>query len=218
MPCGCVVAAYLGLQLVSGYPRTVSFEIESWANNSWGLHNIDRHSVRGTVMIYSDGSRANKVSSTYFRHYFVSNGDLAAHTIYLRPANAMYDVDNQKRSATYHRCSCTWDEPLISESSGVLCDAVAQAHLGKARRVSQGMVASIKVVRYESSTSDAREEAAFAPDRNCELLEKVRTTYNTLTLPTSRYRFTVRSYSLGEPSHEFRFPPPGYAVKEGRRY
>jgi hypothetical protein len=75
MACGCALAAYLGLwQLLDSSPRTVAFDIERWENNSWGLHNIDRDQISGTVAISADGSRANGVNSAHFKHYFIPSG------------------------------------------------------------------------------------------------------------------------------------------------
>ena len=217
MPCGCIVAAYLGLHFVSGTPHTMTFELERWANNSWGLHDIDRDERSGTIMVYSDGSRSNKVTAKYFKHYFFAHSNHYAHTIYLRPTNSIYEVNDDKRSAVYRKCSCTWQE-LVMPESGPTCDGAAQAHLGKARRIGEGVVAGIRVIRYDGSVSGTHTEAAFAPDHNCDLFEELRMTYNSLGLPTSRHRFVVRSYSPGEPSREYLFPPPGYALSEASKY
>jgi hypothetical protein len=196
----------------------VTFEFEGWANNSWGLHDIDRDQISGTIMVYSDGSRSNKVTSKYFKHYFLGQGEHYAHTIYLRPTNSIYEVNDQTKSAVHRHCSCTWQDPVMPESTAPKCDSVAQSHLGNARRVGEGLVAGIHIIRYDGSTPNERREAAFAPDYNCNLFEELRTTYNTVGLPTSKHRFKVLSYSPGEPSHEYLYPPLGYALSEGSKY
>src|ERR1700730_1828815 len=112
MACGCSVLAYLGLwQLLGNVPRTVAFDIDRWENNSWGLHNIERDLISGTVAVAADGSRANNVKSTHYKHYFFPNGQFSAHSIFLRLTNVAYEVDDKTRTATIWRCTCTWEEP-----------------------------------------------------------------------------------------------------------
>jgi hypothetical protein len=106
--CGCTLAAYLGLwQLLGNSPRTVAFEIESWENNSWGLHNIEMEQASGTVAVSADGSRANKVNWTHLRHYFIQSAQGPVHSIYRRPENIAYQVDDQARTTTILPCTCT---------------------------------------------------------------------------------------------------------------
>src|SRR5436305_1320355 len=111
MPCGCEFAAYLGLwQLLGNSPRTVVFEIEDWQNNDWGLHNIERVWISGTVAVSADGSRANDVTSARYKHYFVPAGRWPGHTIYRKPENIAFQVDDKTRTASILRCSCVWEE------------------------------------------------------------------------------------------------------------
>lgn len=56
MPCGCALLAYLGLsqQVGASSARTIAFDMDWWDNNSWGVHNIVRDQISGTIAVFSD--------------------------------------------------------------------------------------------------------------------------------------------------------------------
>jgi hypothetical protein len=214
MPCECVAVAYLGLTgLISSSPRTVAFDIERWANESWGLHNIYRDRISGTVAVYQDGSRVNNANGKHFRHYFIPSGQTELHNIYNRPQDILYVVDEQAKTATVDRCTSRWEIPPPPAPDRE-CAVAAKIHLGNATRMGSDTVAGIAVVRYLVTGDGSEHEAAFAPQFGCDVLEERLATYNTIGLPTSRYHFVVRSYVSGEPNSELLSPPPGYVVKQ----
>ncbi len=215
MPCECYLAAYLGLwQLLGNSPRTVAFDIDRWANDSWGLLNIERDQISGTVAVAGDGSRATVATSTQFKHYFIPSGQWAVHSIYLRPADIAYQVDDQTKTTTILRCTCTWQAP-IQPSPDQECKAAAKFHLGASVRIGSGVVAGVSVVRYRATGDKDRDEheAAFAPRLGCDLLEERSATYNTIGLPATRFHYIVRSYLRGEPRKESFYPPLGSVVR-----
>lgn len=216
MACGCSLLAYVGIwQVLIGAPRTVAFNIEGWTNNSWGLHNIVRGQISGTVAVSGDGSRANNIRATHYNHYLISSGERIAHSIYLRPANVAYEIDDKTKTTTLWHCTCTWEEPspqLPDEE----CRAVAHATLGDSTRIGVDVVAGTPVVRYRIADSKEVHEAAFAQRFGCDLFEERSATYNVMGIPTSRFHFVVRSYLPGEPNEQALHPPAGYAVREKR--
>lgn len=212
MPCMCVAAAYLGIwQLIGTSPHTVSFDMERWENSSWGLHNIERDRLSGTVATFADGSRVNQATVTHFGHYFIRTSQRAVHYVYRRPANILYEVDDQARTTTVWRC-CTWDEPSRPLPDRQ-CRGKAKDQLGDAIRVGAGAVAGIPVIRYRATGKDLH-EAAYAPQFGCDLLEERSAKYNLIGIPTSWVHFIVRSYVPGEPKRESLDPPAGYAVRK----
>lgn len=217
MTCGCAVLAYVGLwQLFGNIPRTVAFEIERWENNSWGLHNIVRDQITGTVAVFSDGSRSNNIKVMHYKHYLIPSGDRAGHTIYLRPAHVGYLVDDKARTATLWRCGCSWEEtPLALLDSE--CRAVAKEYLGDSTRMGSGVVAGASVIRYLAAEDTGEREAAFAPQFGCELFEERRTSYNWIGIPTWQFHFIVRSFVPGEPNQQALRPPAGYLIREIQR-
>src|SRR5438128_1027881 len=99
MPCGCALLAYLSLQIWDGLPRTLQFQIDSWQNYSWGLHEIYRERGRCTVAISSDGSRMNRCTHELFRHYFIPAERGSYHSVYLRSENSGFGLNDTTRSA-----------------------------------------------------------------------------------------------------------------------
>lgn len=215
MACGCSLLAYLGLwQLLGPVPRTVSFEIERWHNDSWGLHNIVRDKIAGTVMVTADGSRANKVQSRHYKHYLIPSGDWEAHSIYLRANNIAYEVDDRKKTTTLWRCTCSWEEPE-QPTADAACISAAHARLGpNVTQFGGGEVAGVSVIWYTKTGSSDSDEVAFAPEFGCDVLEQRSATYNAIGLPTSRFHFVVRSYLPGNPEQNALAPPAGYVLIE----
>lgn len=218
MACGCVLLAYFGMwQLLGTAPRTVSFETDQWSNDSWGLHNFVRDKITGTVMVYADGSRVNKFKSRHYEHFFIPSGDWTVHSIYLRPANVAYEVDDNTKTARLWRCTCTWDEQQEPPVDAA-CLSAARAHIGAdATELGVGEVAGASVIRYRKTRSSEDYEVAFAPKFGCDLLEERRATYNAIGLPTFRFHFVVRSYLPGNPAQSDLEPPTGYVVTEKPR-
>jgi len=215
MACGCSLLAHVGLwQLLGTAPRTVSFEIDRWNNDSWGLHNIVRDRIAGTVGIFADGSRVNSIQATHYKHYFIRSGDWPAHSIYIRPANIGYEINDGTRTATLWRCTCTWEEsqPPPPDAS---CIAAARAGLGaNVAQVGSGEIAGAPVIRYKETGSNDQHEIAFAPKFGCDILEERSATYNAIGLPTSRFHYIVRSYLPGNPAQSLLAPPTGYVLRE----
>ena len=169
-------------------------------------------------MVYADGSRVNKVTAKDYKHYFVPGGEWTMHSIYVRPTNLAYKVDDKAKTAIVWRCACTWEQ---TEPPGpdATCISAAQFRLGdNVTQVRTDEVAGASVIWYRKTGSNEDYEAAFAPKFLCDILEEHRATYNGIGLPTSWYHFVVRRYVPGSPAQTALAPPPGYLVtEEGRR-
>src|SRR4051794_14895875 len=127
--CGCALLAYLGFwQLTADVPRTVVFDVEQWENHSWGLHNIERGRIQGTVAVSHDGSRSNTINSAHYKHYFFKQVDSVTRTGYLRSAHVAYRVDDNTRTTVRIHCACNWDggPPPVPDAE---CSAVAKVAL-----------------------------------------------------------------------------------------
>lgn len=217
MACGCLLLAYVGLwQLLGTTPRTVFFEIDRWNNDSWGMHNIVRDRIAGTVMVFVDGSRVDNIQATHYKHYLMPSGDWPAHSIYVRPANLGYEINDRTKTVTWSHCRCTWEEPEPPPPDSV-CIAAAHAFLGaNVTLVGNGQIAGASVIRYKLTGSNDQHEITFAPKLGCDILEEQRTTYNSIGIPTSRFHFVVRSYLHGNPAQKMLEPPTGYVLREKR--
>ena len=133
MPCGCVLMAYLGLSIWDGPPRTLRFQIDAWQNQSWGFHDVARQRVRCEVAVASDGSRMNRCEHESFRYYFLRGGQGMLRTLYLRPGNAAFQIDDAARTVHGGPCSCTW-EPLTALPDDHECSQTAAARLPDGKR------------------------------------------------------------------------------------
>jgi hypothetical protein len=215
VPCACVLYAYIGLFVRDGQARTIRFETDSWENNSWGLHNVDRRNQSGTVAIFSDGSRANTGTWDFRRYYFVPGGNGHWRTIYLPSHRSSYVIEDDKRIVSRIPCSCMWEPPRI-ELDDSECSRTAGGR-GLKQRAGNGVVAGIPVVLYRARNQSASRDAALAPAFGCELMDEEETTYNHYGLPTSHRHFRVTHYTPGEPDPALLTLPPGYPITE-RRY
>ena len=216
MPCACALASYMGLwQMLGDAPaRTFEFHVDAWQNTGWGLHNIDRRTISGNVAVSRDGSRRNKLSAVFYRHYFFRRADYELETIYRRPEHVLYRFDDGGNVITTSSCSCTWDTDLLPKFDSE-CRQAATARLGKSTRLGNGYVAGVPVVRYRAIDKDERHDLALAPQFNCNLLEETRDTYNSLGLPTAHMYFVVISYKPGEPHSQLFALPAGSTLVKG---
>jgi hypothetical protein len=107
MPCGCALAASLGLALplLAGQPRIVEFERVDWHSTSPAY----TQSLSGTIATSSDGSRMNHVRYTDRRLLLFVAEKGAQQTIYARGPHTAYIVDNDKRVVTVIPCMCDWE-------------------------------------------------------------------------------------------------------------
>jgi hypothetical protein len=96
----------MGLSIWDGLPRTIQFEIHEWQNKSWGLHNVDRRKVICETAISNDGSRMNKCGYTDFRYWVIQKGSGSDRTLYVRPTNVGYAIDDANHTATGGDCKC----------------------------------------------------------------------------------------------------------------
>jgi len=194
----------------------VSFDFEIWVNNDWGFHNIERTATSGTVAIFGDGSRANFLTFTKYKHYFFPTVSGEIHSIYWRQENLAYMVDDQARLVTILRCRCTWEIPQPPPPDAQ-CKAVALSYLGAAMYKGVGTIAGLSVITYRTAHDGDEHQASFAPQFDCDVLEEQSTSYNSIGIPTSHSHFIVRSYVPGEPRREFLQPPLGYSIQEKRQ-
>lgn len=145
MGCGCMLFAYLGLSLWDGSPRMVHYEIDDWRNTSWGFHAIDRRTIVCLAAIAGDGSRANQCSIDIYHHYLFPYEHLRARTLYLRPANSGYEIDDEHRTVRGGPCACSWqpDRQIPDDSS---CSRTASALLPHSERIGSDAVAGQPVI------------------------------------------------------------------------
>ena len=215
MPCACLLYAYFGWAVNDGQARTIRFETDFWANKSWGVHDVDKGRHRGTVAIFSDGSRANIGESDYRKYYIVPDGCLRLHTIYTPSHLSAYVIEDDKRIVSRIPCSCTWEPPRI-EPDDAQCSRAAD-DLGLKQRAGYGVVAGIPVVRYRAKDQSASHDAAFASAFGCELMEEEETTFNDYGLPTSHRHFRVTYYIPGAPDPALLTLPPDYSITVRQR-
>lgn len=206
MPCGCALLVYAGLPfLYDGLARTVTIEYERWANQSRGLHRVERWSVRGRAAIRSDGSRANVVVARSFVYHVIPDGRWSYRSIYLKPQNVGYEASDDEKLIQGGECGCTWTRPLLRRDRQ--CEPMG---VEGAKRLSDARVANVPVVRFAYEDEDGWHEIALAPDYGCDVLEYSNRTYNSFGLPTSGERFRVIEYVPGEPKAELFEFPTGY--------
>lgn len=206
--------AYLGLAISDGQARTISFETDFWENRSWGVHDVERGRVWGTVAVFSDGSRANVGESDYRKYYFVPNGHWQWHTIYLPSHRSSYVIEDDKRIVSRIPCTCGWELVKV-EADDSVCSRTADG-LDLKQRAGYSVIAGIPVVRYRKRDPSASHDAALAPAFECELMEEDQTTFNDYGLPTSYRHMRVTSYIPGEPDPALLTLPPGYPITERR--
>ncbi len=201
------------VSLFGDSPRTVRFTVESWSNDSWGLHKIERDLMWGETAVRADGSRSNRVEQESFRHFFVPTGRRwVFRSLYLRTEGLGYQIDEEERTASGGQCGCTWDDDRAEADDG-RCSKTATRY-GMTERVGYGRVAGYEVARYRRS--DGFSEIAFATGLGCQVMEQVETTPGTLGIPGSKWHYRVTGYTAGEPdAARFRLPE-GYRVKRGR--
>lgn len=196
MPCGCVFAVFAWLPLSGAAPATLTFEEGDWRNESWGFHAIHGHRQSGIVAVSGNGSRLNRMEgSSYQYHFLPGPGGVRVDLLYLALEDAYYTKwsgsDEVQRSA----CMCTWQRQKPDPEAD--CIAVARHWFGlEAERAGTGQVAGQRVVRWRVGGA---KEIALAPERGCEVMEKVSTSYGRFGIPSARYRFVVTSYKPGEP-------------------
>lgn len=208
--------ACVGLAVAGGAGKTVHVEIDEWKNTSWGFHSIDRWKTRCEIAVSSDGSRHNLCESRSFRHYLIPDGQLRLHTLYLRPPNMGWQLNDDDRIARGGECACTWTSSRLSRTDPD-CTDTAQELMEAPKRAGTGQIAGQRIIRYREVDDQGTDvEAAFAPDRDCELMEKSYTYRGTLGIPGGRWRYLITLYKMGEPDpHLFRLPA-GYISQKLR--
>lgn len=191
-----------------GFPRTLEFQLDTWENDSWGLHKIDRNSTHCRVAVRADGSRHNQCSFEWFRNYFLRRGGNKMTTLYLRPENTAYELDESVQQSRNVPCNCTWEiEPF--QPDDFQCSRTADENAPGATRTGTGRIAGAPVVNYQSLGEDGTEiELSVAPTEHCEVMAMTITTPGTLGIPSSRWAYRVTSYKPGDPDWTlFRRPP-----------
>jgi len=213
MPCHCVLLAYMGLSIWDGVPRTIHFEIDDWRNDSWGLHNIERRTIRCETAIASNGSRMNKCDIELFHHYLLRSTSGSEHTLYIQPTRSGFSIDDKNRVASGGNCNCTWDAPRQMPDDDA-CSQTAALRLYRPKRVGTNRIAGAVVVDYRSEETDgSSRRISLAPEHGCEVMEEVARTKGTLGIPGSQWRYRVNSYKPGKPPRRVFQLPPGFRVE-----
>lgn len=216
MPCRCVLLAYMGLSIWDGAPRTIQYEIDDWRNDSWGLHNIERRTIRCETAIAGNGSRMNKCVYESFHHYLLRSASGSIRDLYIQPTHSGYSIDDKNRIASGGECKCTWDAPRQMPDDGA-CSQTAAQRLNRPERVGTNRIAGAVVVEYRSEEAYGTfRRISLAPEYGCEVMEQVDRTKGTLGIPGSQWRYRVTSYKPGEPSRSVFEVPPGYRVESAK--
>lgn len=217
MPCGCVLLAYMGLSILDGMPRALQLQINSWENRSWGIHNIDRSRTRCDVSISIDGSRMNRCKEETFTGYFIPRDQWNWHSIYLRPDNVAFRIDDAAHTVQGGDCRCTW-QLLLPHSQDSECTRTAQQYSAAAKRQTDSQVLGHRVVRYRAIDKEGTEiELSLAPALGCEVMEHVKTWAGTLGIPGAKWHYRVTAYRAGEPDREVFSLPPGCVLHRQRQ-
>ena len=213
MPCRCVLIAYMGLSIWDGAPRTIHFEIDDWRNDSWGLHNIERRTIRCETAIASNGSRMNKCDYELFHHYLLRYTSGSSHDLYIQPTHSAYSIDDKNRVASGGECKCFWNAARQVPDDGA-CSHTAALRLNRPERVGTNRIAGAVVVDYRSEEADgSSRRISLAPQYGCEVMEEVARTKGTLGIPGSQWRYRVTSYKPGEPQRSAFELPSSYRVE-----
>ena len=206
----------MGLSIWDGAPRTIQFSIDHWWNDSWGLHNIERRTIRCETAIASNGSRMNKCDSDLFHHYLLRYASFSTHDVFIQPTHSGYEIDDKKRIASGGKCECTWDAVRQPPDDGS-CSKTAALRLNLPRRVGASHIANAVVVEYQTDNMDGTSRRlSLAPQYGCEVMEEVVTRKGTLGIPGSRWQYRVTSYQQGEPPRSVFELPPGYSIEDRR--
>jgi hypothetical protein len=169
------------------------------------------------VAVASDGSRMNRCEREYFRHYFIPTGHESERTVYLRPENKGFQIDDGAHKARGGDCRCTWEPFRLLADVGE-CSQTAEARLTTSTRVGTGRMAGHAVVRYRAvDQKDTETELSLAPDLGCEVIEEEHTWPGTFGIPGARWRYRVTSYTPGEPDRSIFQLPVGYTVENKRK-
>src|SRR5579871_6829432 len=151
VPCGCLLIAYLGIPLASGIwdglPRTLTFEVDSWWNKSWGLDDVDHYHSRCEVAVASEGSRMNRCEYASFHHYILVEYEGKIWNIYRHSDHSGFTVDESRRTAEGGPCSCIWRSSRAPADDD-RCTRSAQMRLPNSRLAGFGQVAGYSTVRY----------------------------------------------------------------------
>jgi hypothetical protein len=217
MPCVCVLIAYLGLSTIwDGSPRTLTFEIEGWSNQSWGLHDIERRRIRCEVAVAGDGSRMNQCGFEYFHHYFIRYSEGQIRSLYSRSDHSGFYIDDTNRTARGGRCNCTWT-PMRAMPDDSECTRTAQVRLPNSKLTGTGQIAGHGTVQYSLIDTEGKQtDLSFAPALACEVMEEIVTFPGTLIIPGAKSRYRVTSYKTGEPDRSRFRVPSGYKIKPER--
>lgn len=211
MPCECVLLAYLGIYGIwDGAACTLHYHVDEWRNRSWGFHDIERSRIQCDAAISSDDSRMNRCEYDSFRYYFVPAGRGTAHTLYLRPENTGFTIDDARHSVKGGPCSCTWPFARALPDDDQ-CTRTAAVQLGERAPIGTGQVAGYHVIRYRAvAESGITIELSLAPALNCEVMDEVETWPGTLGVPGAKWHYRVTSYKPGEPDRTLFRLPAGY--------
>src|SRR5260370_603196 len=203
----------MGLSIWDGSPRTIRYEIDEWNNQSWGLHAVDRKTMRCETAISANGSRMNKGDVELFHPYLIRYGGGSEHTLYVQPRYFGYLIDDKNRIAYGGKCSCTWQAVRL-ESGDSSCRQTAAIRLPGGERVGSHRSAGTLVMEYRGVDEKGTVYQLFlAPEYGCEVMEEIVRWKGTLGIPGAHWRYRVTSYKPGEPDESVFEVPTGYRVE-----
>ena len=203
----------MGLSIWDGAPRTIQVEIDDWSNQSWGLHDVDRMTIRGEIAVSGNGSRMGKFDAEWFHYYLIRYSGRAYHTLYVLPIHSGYSIDDKNRIAYGGECACSWDaERQKPDDSN--CSQSAAIRLPGGKRVGSSRIAGALVVQYRHVNDKGTiRQLSLAPEHGCEVMEDLQRSKGTLGIPSALRRYRVTSYRPGEPDKSLFVLPAGYRVE-----
>jgi hypothetical protein len=215
MPCKCALIATTLLGLPGSGPHTIQYGYDSWANNSWGFHDVDRRQYRCTVATASDGAQSQIHEMYTWRFHIVPEEHYKYRTLYLPNLGTAYEIDDEKKIVYPVRCSCIWGY-FAPPSKDPTCFS-STARPTASHEVGRGVIAGMPLITYRHQDDESSEVVSLAPSLGCAVFERFSTTYNSFRIPTSYSHLAITSYNGTQPPAETFVLPHGYAIQETRR-
>jgi hypothetical protein len=203
----------MGLSILDGPPRTLHFEINEWANKSWGFHSIDRRTINCETAISANGSRMNRCDIEVFHHYLIPYARSSEHTLYLQPTHSGYSIDDETRTLRGGKCACSWETEQFKPDD-LNCSQTARTLLPGGTYLGSDRIAGRLVMRYRDVGEDGTlHQLSLAPELKCEVMDALVRWKGTLGIPGAQWRYRVTSYTPGEPPGTVFQIPAGYRVE-----
>jgi hypothetical protein len=150
-----------------------------------------------------------------WRYHVIPEMQYKYRTLYLPSLSTAFTIDDEKKTVQAFRCSCGWGY-FASPTTDPTCFS-STAVPTASHEVSRGVIAGMPVITYRQQDDESSEVVSLAPSLGCAVFERIRTTYNSIHIPTSYSHLVVTSYGAVQSPSEAFVLPQGYAVQEHHR-